>query len=486
VNRKRLLYIFIQVVVGATILGVAAVLLLDHFEIVETVKPYVVMSASMEPAVKLGSVVVVKPQTSYKPNDIVTFTPEGNKENLVTHRVVFRRFSEGLGSAPVYLTAGDANEEMDRWQVRNDQVIGKVVLSIPYLGYAVNFAKQPYGFIFLVIVPATIVIYEELKSVRREVAEFFKKLREKYFKKRRTIDLLDKGNQNFPKAAAFVPFLGAVLVMASLTGSYFFDLETSLANLLGAAESFGETPTESPQPNQTQTVFLDQLGEDIEDQYGYPHDYANAVVSFTYTSPANPRLGGTINATGLKPYASYQVKFQGIPTCIDSVNGNDLANEYIGYKGRWTCPGCSGDANARNRNDAQYEENKAKSDTDPTKVCIVGYLVWDFFTADLDGKATAYVETVNSYHVLRCGGGSCNSINDDFLDFLDSAYPSIKFCPTDKVNGEIEAVHSSGRSSCNDLSLDAGIYHLQMSLTEESFHQGSWATVLVGEIDFEI
>lgn len=247
---RRVLSIVIQVVLGVTIVVVAAVLLLDHFGIAETVKPYVVMSGSMEPAVKLGSVAVVKPQPSYRPNDIITFAPNGNHENPVTHRIVFRQYINGIGEAPVYLTAGDVNENFDRWQVRKEHIVGKVLFSIPYIGYLVNFAKQPFGFILLVIVPATIVIYEELKFVRREVGRLILKLkkrvrlyssgRDKTPLKTISINLLPKQEGALSKRAAFVPLLGAVLVFVAVSGSYFFDLETNLSNILGVDTSFGE------------------------------------------------------------------------------------------------------------------------------------------------------------------------------------------------------------------------------------------------------
>ena len=244
------------------------------------------------------------------------------------------------------------------------------------------------------------------------------------------------------------------------------------------SEPDGETDTE------TKTIYLNQLGEDIGSQYGYQHDYTNAAnnkVSFTYTTPADGKLRGTMHATGLKPYATYQVKLSGVPTCMDPINGNDQANEYIGYKGRWTCINCSGTAAQRNRNDAQYEA-KSPYRGDGSE-CIAGYLIFDYFTADENGDIVVSdinIATENSYHVLWCGGGVCNTINNANLYYPDSSYPALAFCPDDKVNGEIE------RFTCGGLFLDPGTYNLKMSLTEESFHQGNWATVLTGDINFEI
>ena len=227
---------------------------------------------------------------------------------------------------------------------------------------------------------------------------------------------------------------------------------------------------------------------DIDSQYGYNHDYSNAEVSFVYYTPSVERLSGTMQASGLKPYATYQVKFEGKPVCNNGVN--DLANKYIGYKGRWTCVDCSGTAVSRNRSDAQYIANELLPDDDPDKECIVGYLVFDFFTADGNGDIEITDATIlsdTSSHVLRCGGGVCGNSGDTHLAYLDSDHnpdnlPAVKFCPYNKVNEEIEA----GRGGCGGLTLDAGIYDLKITLTEESFHQGNWATVLIGDINFEI
>jgi hypothetical protein len=222
------------------------------------------------------------------------------------------------------------------------------------------------------------------------------------------------------------------------------------------------------------TIYIDQLGTD--EQYSYNHDYSGSVVALTYNE-INSKFIGQISATGLKPYATYQVKFSGKPTCNYS-DGNDLANEYIGLKGRWTCIDCMGTASERNRNDAQYYA-KSHFRGDGLE-CIQGYLVFDFFTTDANGNAEKMIEASNSYHVLWCGGGICNSVNNNYLYKPDSEHPSTFFCPADKVDGQIE------RGVCGGLILSNGNYDLIISLTEESFHQGNWATVLEKNITFEI
>lgn len=217
----------------------------------------------------------------------------------------------------------------------------------------------------------------------------------------------------------------------------------------------------------SQTITFADLGADP--QYGYPYNYASSSVTFTYNTPSTDKISGALTATGLKPYATYQLKFEAVPTCRDAVNGDNALNEIIGYKGRWW-----NYTDEQNNSDTDYESNMSD--------CIAGYLVWDYVTADGSGNVTKTVSADNSYHVLRCGGGVCNTVSDSFLVYPDIAHPSVAFCPADKVNGEIERV------GCAGLTLAAGNYNLRFILNEESFHMGpgTWTAVMDAPIEFEL
>jgi hypothetical protein len=81
------------------------------------------------------------------------------------------------GGETVYRTKGDANEEADQKVIPKTKVVGSVFLGVPKIGYAVESAKTPQGFILLVVVPATIIVYEELRSIGRELRKLWAKLR---------------------------------------------------------------------------------------------------------------------------------------------------------------------------------------------------------------------------------------------------------------------------------------------------------------------
>lgn len=106
------------------------------------VNMYVILSGSMEPSYQTGGVVFVEDtdRNDIKINDVVTYRVNGN--TIVTHRVVDIVDEEDEIS---YITKGDANSEADNNCVYPENIIGKVMFTIPYLGYAISYIQQPPG-----------------------------------------------------------------------------------------------------------------------------------------------------------------------------------------------------------------------------------------------------------------------------------------------------------------------------------------------------
>lgn len=127
---------------------------------------YIVMSGSMSPAVKTGSLVIVKPMDpeEIRPKDIITFRSEIESENITTHRVVEIDKNVEL----FFKTRGDANEVEDPMPVNANQVIGKVVYSIPYAGYTFYFARSRNGIITILAVLITSISLELIRTLRAE------------------------------------------------------------------------------------------------------------------------------------------------------------------------------------------------------------------------------------------------------------------------------------------------------------------------------
>jgi signal peptidase len=160
-----LLVVFLVFVAGSLVLG--------NFRTPIQYRLFSVQSGSMRPTIPLGSIIVVWPQKDYQKDDIITFGSEANLKNTVTHRVVEVSKDNDLGTVN-YRTKGDANNAPDTELIRSGRVVGKVVVHIPYLGYPVTFAQTQVGLIVLVIIPATLIVYSEISSIKNELASMFK------------------------------------------------------------------------------------------------------------------------------------------------------------------------------------------------------------------------------------------------------------------------------------------------------------------------
>ena len=102
-------------------------------------KTFAIKTGSMEPTIKEGSMVYVEPCSDfedYEVGDIVTFTDKVQKKSF-THRIVSvdsvdRQFE----------TKGDANEIEDLEPTSAALAVGKVRISVPYLGYVAEAFKH--------------------------------------------------------------------------------------------------------------------------------------------------------------------------------------------------------------------------------------------------------------------------------------------------------------------------------------------------------
>ncbi len=128
---------------------------------------YVIYGSSMEPTIKLGSLVVAKPVkvNDLQIGDIVVFRNDGNG-TTVTHRIVAIREEDGRR---YFETRGDASNAADPVEVSLDDGAQQVAYHLPYLGYFIHFANSITGIILLVILPAIGLLALQLTN-RREAA----------------------------------------------------------------------------------------------------------------------------------------------------------------------------------------------------------------------------------------------------------------------------------------------------------------------------
>ncbi len=124
-----------------------------------------VLSGSMEPGIKTGSIVIVKPANEYKIGDVITFN-ESKGKAPITHRIYDIKI---VDSEPLYITKGDANDTPDQIEIKKKDVVGKVLISVPFVGYAVDFARKPIGFALIIIIPAAVIIFDEIMKIYAEI-----------------------------------------------------------------------------------------------------------------------------------------------------------------------------------------------------------------------------------------------------------------------------------------------------------------------------
>ncbi|AIQ72127.1 signal peptidase I [Paenibacillus sp. FSL R7-0163] len=135
-----------------------------------------VLSGSMEPGIQTGSIVALKPggdMNRFKPGDVITFRNEDNL--LITHRIVEATVNNATGEA-VYRTKGDNNDAPDMNPTSSANVVAQYTgVTVPYVGYAMNFAVSKAGSVVLMIVPGLMLLLYALYTSWKAVAALEKK-----------------------------------------------------------------------------------------------------------------------------------------------------------------------------------------------------------------------------------------------------------------------------------------------------------------------
>lgn len=131
-------------------------------------KAYIITTNSMEPKIKVGDIVIAKTvkEKDLKSGDVITFWQD---HEVITHRIV--RIEEGEDNN-YYITKGDNNNIEDSKKVAYEQIEGKSILTIPYLGKFVGILEN--RIIFLIILLVLLILCflkiqrEEKRDSRRE------------------------------------------------------------------------------------------------------------------------------------------------------------------------------------------------------------------------------------------------------------------------------------------------------------------------------
>lgn len=157
------------------------------------IKPFIVLSGSMETEIYTGDLAFVKiiEPKELKQNDVIAFR---NEENTVTtHRII--EIIEENGQT-FYKTKGDANNTEDASLVSTDAIEGIYIGKISKLGNMLMFLQEPIGLVIVllvILVIGMIWLYTTNKSDMKKVIaedEKYRKEFEEFKRKKQTEEQL--------------------------------------------------------------------------------------------------------------------------------------------------------------------------------------------------------------------------------------------------------------------------------------------------------
>ncbi len=133
---------------------------------------------------KAGDLTITKevPESEIKRGDIITFWDTAHK-TIITHRI--EDITTDETGQKIYITKGDMNNAADEEAVSYNQIEGKYVGNIKYIGNIILTLQKPTGLIIAFLIPVMIcaLVYrhglkrKEIKDIRKE--KLLKKIEEK-------------------------------------------------------------------------------------------------------------------------------------------------------------------------------------------------------------------------------------------------------------------------------------------------------------------
>lgn len=189
---------------------------------------FIVKSGSMEPTIATGSLIFTDDtqQTTLQKDDIITFVSPSREPSFITHRIT--KIKNSTGEIDI-TTKGDNNKLEDEWKITQKDVVGKVRLTLPYLGYAMAFVQSKLGILLFILIPSIYIIVEEIHVLSNLLS---KKEKQKYLKT--TMVLM-------------VSLMGVVLFSSQPTYALLSD-STIISN--NTFSGLAITPSNTPTPSQ--------------------------------------------------------------------------------------------------------------------------------------------------------------------------------------------------------------------------------------------
>lgn len=128
---------------------------------------FIVTSGSMEPEIQTGALLYtidVSPE-DVMVGDTITYS-SGSEEGFTTHEVIEKNSSS---NQITFRTQGIANDSPDPGIVNSDQLEGKKLFSIPFLGYLITWAGTRTGMMATILVPGLLILLVESRKIYSEI-----------------------------------------------------------------------------------------------------------------------------------------------------------------------------------------------------------------------------------------------------------------------------------------------------------------------------
>lgn len=140
---------------------------------------YVVLTGSMIPEIQVKDVVVTKKvePKDLEVGDIITFLSSDSRLSgiIVTHRIK-NKYYDATTDTYSFQTKGDNNNTEDFALAPGNNVIGKVILKIPKLGYVQELLVQRGLWMIVILIPCLgILSYDIVKLVKNIMKQSSKK-----------------------------------------------------------------------------------------------------------------------------------------------------------------------------------------------------------------------------------------------------------------------------------------------------------------------
>jgi len=126
-----------------------------------------VSSQSMQPVLNYGDLILVRREFAeqIEAGDIIAFNVPSPYDKFAPSPTVHRVVEKLTENGETYLkTSGDNNSGEDPWDVPGENVIGRCVGKVPYLGLVVLFVRSPFGLALIAILIALSLLYPQARK----------------------------------------------------------------------------------------------------------------------------------------------------------------------------------------------------------------------------------------------------------------------------------------------------------------------------------